>query len=62
MEPRYLGDGVTASFDGFQIWLEADQEGVRHRIALEAETFSALLQYQRDLANVIKQTQETGPT
>ena len=50
MEDRYIGDGVYASFDGYHIWLKADRDGMQHLIALEAETFSALMQYQRDLA------------
>lgn len=50
MEDRYLGDGVYASFDGYQIWLHADRNGTRHSIALDANTFDALMQYQKDLA------------
>ena len=50
MEDRYLGDGVYASFDGYQIWLKADRDERQHAIALDAETFDALMKYQRDLA------------
>ena len=50
MEDRYLGDGVYASFDGRQIWLTADRDHRSHAIALDAETFDALMKYQRDLA------------
>jgi len=42
MEKRYIGDGVTASFDGYQIWLTT-QEG--HRIALDDSTYHALVDY-----------------
>jgi len=41
---EYLGDGVYASFDGYQIWLAAND----HRnivIALEPDVFEALVQY-----------------
>ena len=50
MEDRYLGDGVYASFDGYQIWLNADRDERQHAIALDASTFDALMKYQRDLA------------
>ena len=41
---EYLGDGVYASFDGYQIWLAAND----HRnvvIALEPDVFAALVAY-----------------
>lgn len=44
----YLGDGVYASFDGYQIWLAAND----HRnkvIALEPSVFAALMRYRDDL-------------
>lgn len=50
MEDRYIGDGVYASFDGYQIWLRVDRDGREHTIALEAGTFDGLMKYQRDLA------------
>lgn len=42
-EPRYIGDGVYASFDGFQIWLglEAGQQ----LIALDPFVLAALNDY-----------------
>lgn len=46
--PRYLGDGVYASFDGYQIWLAAND----HRnlvIALEPGVMSALVDYAEDV-------------
>jgi hypothetical protein len=43
---RYLGDGVYAHYDGFQIWLTT-LEG--HQIALEAQVFAALGTYVVDL-------------
>lgn len=52
---RYLGDGVYASFDGFQIWLDTRAQPEVNRIALEPETFDALLRYQRELAQFIEQ-------
>jgi len=61
MEPRYIGDGVTASWDGYQIWLRTEREASTHEIALESETFYNLLRYQRDLAAITKKIQEAGP-
>lgn len=45
---RYLGDGVYAHFDGFQVWLTANHHDPREatdKIALEAETLDAFLRY-----------------
>ena len=45
---KYLGDGVYASFDGFQIWLAANHhENVV--IALEPSVFDALIAYRERL-------------
>jgi len=38
----YLGDGVYARFDGWQVWLRAPREGGDHVIALEPEVYRAL--------------------
>lgn len=44
--PRtYLGDGVYASFDGYQIWLETEREEGTHQIALDVHTYKALVEY-----------------
>lgn len=42
---EYLGDGVYASFDGYQIWLAANHPHSNQRVALEPEVYAALLQY-----------------
>jgi hypothetical protein len=46
---RYLGDGVYAGFDGYQIWVWAARAGREHRIAFEAETLASLAKYTADL-------------
>jgi hypothetical protein len=46
---RYLGDGVYASFDGYQIWLDTRAQEPVNRIALEPEVFRALCAFERDL-------------
>lgn len=40
----YLGDGVYASFDGFQIWLAANHHENKV-IALEPNVLEALIKY-----------------
>jgi hypothetical protein len=47
---EYLGDGVYAEFDGFQIWLAAN-DGIRDyaRIALETSVMHALQDYRQRL-------------
>lgn len=49
-EPRqpakeYLGDGVYAMFDGYQIWLQTDRGTETHEIALDPSTWVALTRY-----------------
>jgi hypothetical protein len=46
---RYIGDGVYASFDGFQIWLRAERDGRIHRIAIEPEVWTRLNTYVEDV-------------
>lgn len=42
VQPKYMGDGVYAYFDGYHLWLTT-QEGMR--IALEPEVYQAVLAY-----------------
>lgn len=54
MKKIYLGDGVYAYTDGYQIWLEAkrtNNHGVTmtHSIALEQQTFDNLILYRQSL-------------
>jgi hypothetical protein len=41
----YLGDGLFASFDGYQVRLRAPRENGDHEVFLDALTFQALLQF-----------------
>ena len=46
--PSYIGDGVYVSFDGYQIWLAAND----HRnkvVALEPGVLEALIAFARDV-------------
>lgn len=45
MEDRYLGDGVYASFDGYQIWLDTRAQIPVQRIALDPHVYTALLSF-----------------
>lgn len=54
----YLGDGVYASFDGYQIWLRAERDGIQHRIAIESEVYDSLVAYVK--AKPWQVTEDTG--
>lgn len=45
----YLGDGLYASFDGFQIILRAPREEGDHWVALEPNAFIALTEFVNSL-------------
>lgn len=47
MPRTYIGDGVYASFDGYQVWLETHRDFFKERIAIEAGTFEQLLNYSK---------------
>ena len=51
----YLGDGAYADFDGYQIWLTAENGiEVTDRIALEPKVFKALLAYHGKIKETFK--------
>lgn len=43
-QKAYLGDGVYAAFDGFQIWLAVNHEE-NYVVALEPDVMARLAQY-----------------
>jgi len=43
--PSYIGDGVYASFDGYQIWLRTERANGVHAIALEYGVLKNLMAY-----------------
>jgi hypothetical protein len=60
--PRYLGDGVYASFDGYHIWLETvDGNGRNHKIALEPAVFDALHCFEQDIRTFYESQNQTKP-
>lgn len=62
MDDTYLGDGVYASFDGYQIWLDTRAQEPVNRIALEPAAYSALLKYVEHLRRkAVAESSETKP-
>ncbi len=55
-EPKevYLGDGLFASFDGFQIQLRAERHEGNHRVFLEPQVFHALCDYARECGMAVR--------
>jgi hypothetical protein len=44
-QPEYLGDGVYATFDGYQIWLRVNDHRSPPLVALEPSVMVALARY-----------------
>ena len=55
MEEEYLGDGVYASFDGYQIWLAVNHHS-NQVVALEPDVMKALINYYNNI--LLKQNEE----
>jgi len=45
MEDEYLGDGVYASWDGHQIWLDTRAQQPVNKIALDGQAMGSLMAY-----------------
>ena len=39
----HLGDGAYARSDGWYLWVEADRDGITHRVALEPSALIELV-------------------
>jgi len=50
---EYLGDGVYASFDGYQIWLSANHHENKV-LALEPQVFENLVNYKKRIEEKCK--------
>lgn len=49
IKDRYLGDGVYASYDGYQMTLDLRGQGDAHvRIAIDESVYSSLEMFHRD--------------
>lgn len=46
---RHLGDGVYASFDGYQMWLHRNSHEAEPCIAIEAGTLNNMVEYWNDI-------------
>lgn len=57
IKDRYLGDGVYASFDGFQIWLAANHH-TNKVIAIEPEVLGTLVEYAAEIAEAQRKERE----
>lgn len=55
----YLGDGLYASFDGWQIRLRAPRDGGDHEVFLEPDIFEALASFALRCWPIAKSTNET---
>jgi hypothetical protein len=44
-----LGDGVSASFDGWYVWLTVKRGGREERVALDPDVYAALRRYARNV-------------
>jgi len=52
MEPEtYLGDGLCASYDGYQIKLRAPRDEGNHEVYLEPSVYQALVNYVKHLSD-----------
>ena len=47
-DPQYLGDGVYASWDGYNFWLTTPMQQIKHEIALERPVLLAFITYLKD--------------
>lgn len=53
----YLGDGVYAIFDGYGVWLHAnDHENPTDRVYLEPQIMEALIRFKEELKNYVPST------
>lgn len=59
-KPRYLGDGVYASFDGYQIQLHVNAHDAPVAVSLEPNVLVALMRYAKDLNDAITQINRMG--
>lgn len=46
---EYLGDGVYAEFDGYQVWLRTPREMGWHEIAIEPAVYNRLREFARSV-------------
>jgi GT2 family glycosyltransferase len=52
---KYIGDGVYAGYDGYQVWIYTDRDDGRSYIALEPDVLDALADYHHKRQNAGKE-------
>lgn len=57
---EYLGDGLYARFDGYNIILHTDRAGMEHWVALEPIVYKSLVSYHDRLEEKLKIPRESG--
>ena len=58
---RYIGDGVYAAFDGFGVWLTAENGlAATDTIYLEPEVFEALQRFVKDAPRLVTKEERHG--
>jgi hypothetical protein len=57
----YLGDGLYASFDGYQIMLRAPRAGGDHYVALEPAVWQKLLRFEQSLREPAGPAEQEAP-
>ena len=56
---KYLGDGVYASFDGYQVWLAVNHHNNKV-VALDPHVFGELVDYVEWVKSVLEGKNEEG--
>ena len=56
-EETYLGDGLYASFDGYQIKLRAPRPDGDHWVALEPSVYESLVAFHKRIVAAMKEVQ-----
>jgi len=57
-QKTYIGDGVHASFDGYNIRLSTQRSDGEHVIYLEPAVFAALVDYQKGIVERLTTARE----
>lgn len=59
-ESHYLGDGLYASYDGFQVTLSTARKSSEHFVCLDSTVLGAFIEYLRGLGFVIPAENDSG--
>jgi len=59
-DETYIGDGLYASFDGYQIRLRAPREGGDHVVYLDDATFCSFMDYVQEAVGIKIEIMKAG--